>query len=242
MNGPSSAVSNGPGSRAKNYHMTTAYKTIIWDSGNLEFCTISEGTGYSDKSDDAQMLLDWIEFSPHRAGLWVCGDNIAADLDGAPSGAALVLLTSYCGVDFVGNSYYDVSGTVNPRVDAAAEVTNPLWHTTWGDSFYALGGCPLVNEFDYLEKTAGGGYALRYPDVGGSPYYAGIYNTGINDGGYTIRTMWFGFSFMYIRDVEAAPPIARNEVFEDIIVWMVNSTRHFPPAGEDGMALVNTLS
>jgi hypothetical protein len=222
VNNPSSAVSNGPGSRAKNYHMTTAYKKVIWDSGNLEETTISEGGTYSDKSNDAQMLVDWMEFSPHRVGLWVLGDDVAADLAAAPSGVALTLLTAYCGVQFTGDSYYALSGIVTPKVMAVSDVNNPLWHTTWGDSCYAFGGCPIINQFDYLEKTGNGQYALQYPDVAGLPYYAGIYSNGINDGGYDIRTMWFGFSFMYIRDVAAAIPVVRNQIVADVVLWMQN--------------------
>jgi len=222
VNGPSSCVSNGPGSRAKNFQMTTAYLTVIWDSGDLRQCTISEGTTYSDKSNDAQLLVDWMEFSYHRVGLWVCGDDVAADLDAAPSGVALTLLSTYCGVRFEGDSYYDLGGIVSPLVEADSSADNPLWHTTRGDSFYVHGGCPVFNRFDYLEKAGPdyGYYALRYPDVGGQPYYAGIYNEGTNDGGYDIRTMWFGFSFMYLREATREFPLMRDMVALDVLEWM----------------------
>jgi hypothetical protein len=241
VNNPSSAVSNGPGSRAKNFHMTTAYQKVIWDSGNLEETTISEGTEYSDKSNDAQMLVDWMEFSPHVVGLWVCGDDVAADLAAAPSGVALTLLTSYCGVQFVGDSYYELSGIVTPKVMANNNIGNPLWHGTWGDSFYVFGGCPIINQFDYLEKTGNGEYALDYPDVGGLPYYAGIYAVGVNDGGYPIRTMWFGFSFQYVREVEVTVPMMRNRVVRDVVEWMENDVNSEYTEADD-VPKVNTLS
>jgi hypothetical protein len=241
VNNPSSSVSNGPGSRAKNYHMTTAYQKVIWDSGNLEETTISEGTTYSDKSNDAQMLVDWMEFSPHRVGLWICGDDIAADLNAAPSGVALTLPTVYCGVQYTGNSYYALSGIITPKVMATPDVGNPLWHVTWGDSFYVFGGCPIINQFDYLEKTGNGEYALNYPDVAGLPYYAGIYANGINDGGYPIRTMWFGFSFMYVRECEIGVPIMRNQVVRDVVAWMENDVNSNITEVDD-VPKANTLS
>jgi hypothetical protein len=224
VNNPSSSVSNGPGSRAKNYHMTVAYRKVIWDSGNLESTTISEGTTFSDKSNDAQMLVDWMEFSPHDVGLWVCGDDIAEELNKSPSAVALTLTSTYCGVSFTGGDYHDLSGIVTPLVFASSNANNPLWHTTWGDSFYVFGGCPIINQFDYLEKTGTGEYALDYPDVAGLPYYAGIYNNGINNSGNDIRTMWFGFSFMYVREAEVTVPLMRNQVVRDIIAWMENDT------------------
>jgi hypothetical protein len=241
VNNPSSLVSNGPGSRAKNFHMTTAYHKVIWDSGNLESGTISEGTEYSDKSNDAQMLIDWMEFSPHKVGLWVCGDDVAQDLAAAPSGVALTLLTTYCGVQFVGGSYYQLSGIITPKVMANSNVGNPLWHTTWGDSFYVFGGCPIINQFDYLEKTGNGEYALDYPDVAGLPYYAGIYAVGTNDGGYPIRTMWFGFSFMYVREVVATVPLMRNQVVRNVVAWMENAVNS-DITEVDEVPKVNTLS
>ena len=241
VNNAASSVSNGPGSRAKNYQLTTAYQKIIWDSGNLETTTISEGTEYSDKSNDAQMLVDWMEFSPHKVGLWICGDDVAEDLNAAPSGVALTLLTAYCGVDFIGGSYYQLSGIITPKVMANSNVGNPLWHTTWGDSFYVFGGCPIINQFDYLEKVGNGEYALDYPDVAGLPYYAGIYSTGINDGGYPIRTMWFGFSFMYVREAAVGVPIMRNQVVRDVVAWMENAVNS-NITEVDELPKANTLS
>ncbi len=228
VNSPSSRVSNGPGSRAKNYHMTMAYQIVIWDSGNLSTCTISEGTQYSDKSNDAQMLIDWMEFSGHDVGLWVCGDDIAEDLNGAPSAVALQLMTTYCGVHHLNDSYFEMTGggeggglggVVNPLVKPVEVMGNPLWHTTWGDSFYVFGGCPIINGFDVLGAAGSAEHALRYPDFSGQPYYAGIYNENINDGGYGIRTMWFGFSFMYMRDTGPGEPMMRFQVCHDLNAW-----------------------
>ncbi len=241
VNNPSSAVSNGPGSRAKNYQMAVAYMKVIWDSGNLETATISEGTEYSDKSNDAQMLVDWMEFSEHDVGLWVCGDDIAEELDAAPSAIALQLMTTYCGVDFIGGDYHELSGIVTPKVWATPGVGNPLWHGTWGDSFYVFGGCPIINQFDYLEPAGAAWPALNYPDVGGLPYYAGIGNTGINNAGYDIKTMWFGFSWMYVRECEITEPMMRNQVVRDVILWMENEVNSDITEVEDVPA-VNSLS
>ena len=101
--------------------------------------------------------------------------------------------------------------------------------------------CPLINEFDCLDKTGNGQYALRYPDVAGQPYYAGVYANGINNGGYDIRTMWFGFSFMYIRDMELGVPIARNQVARDVLAWMMNDIGYPISAVEEDAPSVTAL-
>nr|HUV35327.1 FlgD immunoglobulin-like domain containing protein [Patescibacteria group bacterium] len=226
VNSPTSMVGNGPGSRARTAHLTGIYYRIIWDSGNLETGTITDGTWYSDKSNDVQMIIDWIEGSAHRTGLVVCGNGIASDLAGSPSPAAAQLLADYCGVALVNESYYDLTGgnVIVPKLTAMPDAGNTFWHTTWGDSFYLFQStCPWSVKFDVLDKTGPGEYALRYPDYGGSPYYAGIYAHSTNGSGYDIRTMWFGFSFMYVRDCweEYHPdvPIMRNIILSDLIQW-----------------------
>jgi hypothetical protein len=243
VNSPSSGVSNGPGSRAKNNHLTTAYHKIIWDSGNLDWATITDGTEDSDKSNDAQMLVDWMEYSPHDVGVWVCGNNIAWELSVSSAPVAAQLMENYCGVQLVDDDYYDITGyALMPKVTAVADPGNSLWHTTWGDSFSLFGSSyPCYLGFDVLEKTVNGQYAFRYPDHEGSPYYAGIYSTGINDGGYDIRTMWFGFSFMYIRDCELGEPIMRNQIVRDVIDWFTNDT-NIDITEVDEVPAVNSLA
>ncbi len=247
VNSPTSMIGNGPGSRAKIAHLTSIYYRIVWDSGTLETGTINDGTWYSDKSNDVQMILDWIENSDHRTSLIVCGNGIASDLNGSPSPAAAQLLADYCGVALVDESYFDLAGgnAFIPKITAVPDPGNALWHTTWGDSFYLFQStCPWRVKFDVLDKTGPGEYALSYPDYGGSPYYAGIYSYRTSDSGQDIRTMWFGFSFMYIRDsweYDAYTPIMRNIVLRDIISWQCGDT-NADITEIDDVPLVNSLS
>jgi hypothetical protein len=222
VNAPSSGVSNGPGSRAKNRHLTDQYDIIVWDCGDLESVTISDGTTGSDKSNDCQMLIDWLSLSEHRVNLWVCGDGVAHDLAGLGSVPALSLMSSWCGVSYVADSYFDVTGgraaggVVNPLItgDAAAGV---FVHSGVPDAFYAFGGCPIVNRFDVLDQTAYGTRALDYPQYHGTNYYAGIAASRTNPGGYDARTMWFGFSYLCVRDDAPRAPEDRFEIARDVI-------------------------
>jgi len=227
VNGPSSGVSNGPGSRAKNKQLTDQYYKIVWDSGDLESVTISDGTVDSDQSHDCQMLIDWMSLSTHEVGLWVCGDDIAYDLDRLTSTEALSLLSTWCGVDFVATSYYRKTGgltgggRVNPLItgDADSGVFTPGGVP---ETFYLYGGCGIINEFDCLEKTTDSKYALRYPIYGTEQYYCGISNVKTNSASQTVRTMWFGFSFMYVRDDVIAPPADRFKLASEVFAWMNN--------------------
>jgi hypothetical protein len=229
VNSPSSLVSNGPGSRAKNYHLTTTYEKIVWDSGNLTSGTITEGGTYSDKSNDCQMLIDWMELSEHKVGLWVMGDDVAADLAGSPAPSALALMSTYCGVSFVNDSYYELTGgrtaggVVTPMVTA---VTGGIYDVASGPiTYYAFGGCPIINQFDCLETTGGSAYSLELPPYNSVQYYIGISNVGTNAASYPIRTSWIGHSMMYVRN--GGLQNARNE--------LVNATWEFfeNPVNED---------
>jgi len=226
VNGPTSGVSNGPGSRAKTQQLIDNYNVIIWDSGNLSTITISDGTTKSDKSNDCQMLLDWMFLSKRQTGLWVCGDGIAYDLahnDASP--VALQLLNAMCGVTLVRDSYYDLTGgrasggVVNPLVTGDADA-GVLMYGGVPDAFCAFGGCPTINFFDVLGKTENGHWALDYPDYGGTKYYAGIASWTLNSRGFVNLTMWFGFSFQYIRDDTKENPIDRFTVARQVFSWM----------------------
>jgi hypothetical protein len=225
VNGPTSGVSNGPGSRAKTKQIVDWYTAIVWDCGDLSDITISDGTVNSDKSNDCQMLIDWFEQSEHKCGLWVCGDDVAFDLDGLSSTPALTLMSTWCGVDVVNTSYFELTGgksgggIVSPlltgEIDAGIFV-----HGGIPDKFYVMGGCPMINWFDVLDKTANGMYALSYPAYGGTNRYAAIASSQLNPGGFAVNTMWFGFSLMYVRDDMISAPIDRFEIAKDVFAWM----------------------
>jgi hypothetical protein len=226
VQGAASAVSNGPGSRAKTRQLIDQYNTIVWDSGNLSIATITDGTVNSDKSNDCTMLINWFEQSEHRCGLWVCGDDVAFDLDAMGSTPALTLMSTWCGVDYVANSFFNETGgrtgggIVTPLVkgDGAGIFT----HAGVPDQFYAFGGCFIINQFDVLEKTASGQYALSYPVFQSQNRYAGIQSTTTNPAGFEVRTMWFGFSYMYMRNDAAGSPIDRFHVAADVFNWFQN--------------------
>jgi hypothetical protein len=222
---PASGVSNGPGSRARNYQLAESYDVIIWDSGDLESVTISDGSAGSDKSNDCRMLVDWMSLSERNVGLWVCGDNVAGDLSVLASVPALTLMGALCGVTLVSDGYFNLTGgytgggVMSPLVEGDPEA-NIFTHGGMPDRFYAYGGCPVVNQFDVLDKTMNGARALDYPAYGGMSRYAGISSTGTNGAGASIRTMWFGFSYRYIRDVTSGTPQVRVHIARDVFNWM----------------------
>ncbi len=102
-------------------------------------------------------------------------------------------------------------------------------HAGVPDKFYAFGGCPIINGFDVLEKTAFGKYALSYPVYNATNRYAAIASTQLNPAGFSVYTLWFGFSYQSIRDDVNTAPIDRFEIMRDATSWMqgvTNAARH----------------
>jgi hypothetical protein len=182
---------------------------------------ITDGTEQSSRGDDCTLLINWLDQSENDVGLFVCGDEIAKELISFSSTQSMELLSSWCGVNLVESSYFDLTGGRQ-----AGGVVNPLCTTTaaWpggsGKQFYAFGGCPIVNTFDVLNATANGAVALLYPDFEGDSYAGGIKSISTNAAGHDARTMWFGFSWMSLRDVDAGTaPLIRYDIFNDIYLW-----------------------
>jgi hypothetical protein len=213
---PASFVSNSLASRARLSHLLEIYNLIIWDSGDLSAGTIGDGTAGGDKSDDCTLLGAWMDAADgYQHGVWVLGDGVAEDLAARTSPQSQALLGTWCGVSLKNGSYFALTGkgVVTPLV---AGVSSTFIHSTVADKFYAYGGCPGLNAFDVLEKVETGQYALKYPDYGGAAQYAAIQAERTNGAGALARAMWFGFSWMTIRDNVWGAPIDRNEIYRDV--------------------------
>jgi hypothetical protein len=226
VNGPSSGVDDGLGSRAKTNQLITVYDKIIWDSGDLNAYTITDGT--DDKSNDCDALINWMNLSEHHVGLWICGDMLATDLKNKALPNDLALMQTWCGTDLFNSSYFDATGgrtaggIITPIVVGDADGALFI-HLGVPDQFYVFGGCPIINTFDCLLKVgANAHYSLHYPVYNAQNYYAGVMNDRTNSGAYPVRTMWFGFSYMAIRDDVLASPEDRFEIARDVIAWMNN--------------------
>lgn len=226
-NGPTSFVSNGIGAYVSASDASSifcsAYFTVIHDSGDLWSATISEGTDHTDKSNDAKLFVDWMRNNEHYVGLLIMGDNVAYDLSQSGSAIASELMNTLCGVTLADHSYYDMTGG---REDGG--ITNPLITGVAGGPFdgvtyYAEGGCPLIKDFDVLETTGPGQYALQYPDYNSSEYYAGIFTDQVNDAGQEMRTVWAGHSFMHIRNAEEGM-LARNKFLGEAFSFFMTGT------------------
>lgn len=206
VNSPSSGVSNGIGAYVSADDSSSifclAYDKVIFDSGDLSFVTLSEGTELSDKSDDARLLADWMSSAAHRTGLLVMGDNIANDLSGSAAAVAAELMETLCGVSLESCSYLDLTGGVYGGGTITPLVTGEAGGPYEGFGCYVYGGCPVINDFDVLLPAGPGQAALRYPDYDSAERFAGILTDQVSAAGHPLRTVWAGFGFMLMRAAE----------------------------------------
>jgi len=235
VNGPSSGVDNGPGSRAKNAQLTEYYDKIVWDCGDLSAYTITDGI--NDKSNDCAMLVDWLSLTQRRVGLWICGDNVANDLKTLGTPITITLMQTWCGTDLLAGSYFETTGgrpngIVTPLVTGDVDLNLYKIGTVY-KSFWVFGGCPIINDFDVLKKVGTTSkIALHYPVWNAIAQPAAIGNDRLNSGGNPVRTMWFGFSYMYLRDDVVGPIIDRFEVAMETFVWFQAIVRPDVSQGE----------
>ncbi|MBN2185348.1 MAG: T9SS type A sorting domain-containing protein [Candidatus Krumholzibacteriota bacterium] len=241
VNNPTSFLSNGLGARATLEILLATYEKIVWDCGNLEAGTISDGDmSYSDKSNDCQMLYDWMDFKPQdeKANLWVLGEGVAQDLNGSTAQIALDLMLA-CGVQFVHQSYYEYTGG-----GAAGGVITPLVtgiDIYSGLTYYAFGGCPTINGWDVLSATGTGVACLELEkkNVTDPQSYVGIRNQFTNSAGGVARTSWIGHSFMYVRNGDGGT-LARNELMLKTWEFFLNGVSD-DITGDTPTPLVNSL-
>ncbi|NIM19155.1 MAG: hypothetical protein GTO51_02105 [Candidatus Latescibacteria bacterium] len=85
VRGPASLAGNSLASRVVDVsqQMIPRYRTIIWNSGDLQKGTVGEGELYRRKEDDYSVLYMFLDqHTENNAGIYFSGDNIAQELDG----------------------------------------------------------------------------------------------------------------------------------------------------------------
>ena len=137
-------------------------------------------------------------------------------------------MNDWCGVDLSADSYFDATGgsyaggIISPLVTGTS--AGIFYHAGIVDKWYVFGGCPGINRFDVLTGIGDGFTAARYPDAFAEEMPAAIGASQMNQYDNVVRTMWFGFSFMYARDTANESPTIRNHILKDVIEYMENTT------------------
>jgi hypothetical protein len=221
IRGPSSNVANRPGSRVVDplQQLLPCYRKIIWNTGNLNDGLIGDGTTTIEKSNDALMLLTFLDNLALPGGVYFNGDNIAEEWP-LYSGSAIPLRDTYIQHTLVNQSHVDQGFAISPLV--IGEDNSCFDHLLGPDTLVAYGGCALINNFDVLAPTAASSQEMKYD--GGTPGSDGavIAQYTLNPDSVTVGVILSGFSFHYIRDDKASGELDRSHHMYDILTWLGN--------------------
>jgi hypothetical protein len=222
VRGPSSLVGNHPGSRVRNVNqLTSAYRRIVWNCGDLYYAAFSDGSGVPDKSDDTGLLLAFLDNHTGAGGVYLDGDDLAETwLNWCTAASAIQLRAKYCDFDLVNSdhasSYYLDLG-ISPLV--VGEPGGMFDVTGDPDTLVAYGGCPLMNDFDVITPQGNASLEMSYHGNGNTGG-AIVSDTTTNPLGNTVGFLLSGFSYHYIRDASAGGIPARTVHMERILNWL----------------------
>ncbi len=220
---PSSMVANGPGARAAPNQVTDVYKVIIWNSGNLGYGTIGDGSGEHEKSPDAQLLSYFLDMSSiWNPGLYITGDNIASELKNASSAPYLDLF-GFIDYNLTSNDHVSMGEPVSPLVTATGISLFCNYSPYTPDTLISYGGCPGgIKAFDVIEPAGPAQLEMAYAD--NPAHGAVISQQTVNSQTKTARVILEGFSYHYIRDDRPNAPADRFEHLKHILNWFEVTT------------------
>lgn len=218
IRGPGARAGNHPGARVTDVaqQLLPGYRVILWNTGDLARDFIGDGTTFNGKSDDAAMLLGFLDGLQTGGGVFLSGDDIAAGWERL-TGAAHTLRDTYIQHTLVADDHAAAGMGNWPLL--TGEPGGPFYHLVGrADTTHVLSLCPDLHAFDVLSPGASSGIAMRYES---SPYGAVIAQETANPNGRIVGAMLAGFSFHMIRDDDglSADGLDRFHLMRDIMVW-----------------------
>jgi hypothetical protein len=225
INGPSSGVSNRPGTRV--YHpdqLIVPYRKIIWNTGDLRV-TIGDGTGYPEKSNDWVVLkafLDGLLANEEIGGLYLNGDDLPWIWDDQV-GASAIAMRDYLhySVPAGGGNHAPLMGRNPYGVGAPGGIFD---HPLGPDTLVVYGGCPGANDFDYVIPEGAAVTHMTYEAMGASA--AAVIGEKTSAGAGEVGILMSGFSFHYIRDDRPGEDMDRVLHLQGVLNWLGNN--YFP--------------
>ncbi len=217
IRGPSSGVNNALASRVVNIQaqLNDCYRKILWDCGDLSV-TLGDGgaTFPGHKTDDYGLINTFLDNLPTQGGVYLCGDDAAAQLNRYTGASAVTFKTTYITYALTGGNHVPSYGISPLGRGIAAGCFN-------GDTFVLFGGCPLVNDFDVMDPTGASLMEVSYGPPGPTNG-AVISKRTVNSNGVSVGVLLSGFAFDYIRDDDLDGIADRFDHLHDIITWLGN--------------------
>jgi hypothetical protein len=231
VRGPSSAVSNRPGSRVTNVaaQLNANYQNILWDCGDLSVTLGDAGVNpiLLDKSHDFGMVNAFLDGLTANGGVYICGDDFPQRLNSSNSPNSVTFKTTHITYTLTTGNHRPTYGNIAPAGVGTAGGAFA------GDTWVIYGGCPIINDFDVMTPTGASMMHSSYGDPSGNDGAEIAKVSGFK------RTMISGYSLLYIRDDEADGTLDRARHLHDIITFLGGT--YNPPTGA-GPVVANHLA
>jgi FlgD Ig-like domain len=244
--GPSSGAGNSLASRVKNVQTqligdpVEIYQLVLWDCADLTGSLMGDGGvahgGSSlEKSDDFGMAFTFLDYHPDNPAWAYWGDNVVEDWSILTGAGAANLKSYYMNHALVADDQAAITGTISPKV---WPVASSPWGGAGGETFYAFGGCPAINNFDAVSVQGTlAKVSHRYNNQVDAP--AAVYQATTNAAASTAHFHLAGFGFNSLRDDDTVAPPDRVNYLADLLHWTVSVVPY--PVGIEPMVFSNRL-
>ena len=246
--GPSSVVGNSLAGRVKNISAqiigdpVEIYQKVLWNSTDLSAGLMGDGGtpnggSSSEKSDDYALAYTFLNTHPDNPGWALWGDDAVDDWSILVGLSAVNVKSVFMNHTFVSGDQRTVSGIVSPRVFPASPVP-PIGYLQPTESFYAYGGCAVINDFDVPGAAGLSKVSHRYVNAT-TGQTAALSQVTPNGAGTNARFFLAGYAYNFVRDddTNGVPDYVKH--LQEILVWFQNVISE--PTGIDPVAFANNL-
>jgi hypothetical protein len=247
--GPSSVVGNSLAGRVKNIAAqiigdpTEIYQMILWNSSDLSRGLMGDGgtpnAGSSaEKSDDYGLAYTFLDQHPGNPGWAMWCDDAVQDWSALVGLSAVNVKSVFMNYLPGPGDQKTVSGIVSPKVLPPSAVP-PAGYLQPTETFYAYGGCAVINDFDVVNQSGLSRVSHRYANAA-TGQTAALSQITPNSAGTNARFFLAGFAYNFIRDDDTnGVPDYVNHLHE-ILTWFQGGPIG-TPTGIDPAAYVNRL-
>jgi hypothetical protein len=193
---------------------------------------VAHGGSSLEKSDDFGTAFMFLDYHPDNPAWAYWGDNVVEDWSTLTGAGAASLKSTYMNHVLVNGDQATITGTISPKV-------HPVALSPWiPETFYAYGGCPVINNFDAVNVQGTlAKVSHRYNNQVNAP--AAVYQATPNAASSTAHFHLAGFGFNAIRDDDTVFPPDGVMYLKSLLQWTVSVVP--TPVGIDPIAFSNRL-
>jgi hypothetical protein len=221
VRGPSSGIDNRVAGRVKTVtQLLDCYRVILWDCGDLPI-TLGDGSGFPERTDDYGLLGAYLSQLAGGGGVYICGDDVAQQLNSYASASAVTFKTTYLPYTLIATNHRPGYG-ISPLGKGVADGCFA------GDTFYISGGCPLLNDFDVMDPKGTSSMEVSYGEP--TATNGAVISNRTNNGISTVGVLLSGYSLIYVRDDDYDGIPDRAAHLQDVIQCLFS----YPVSVADG--------